>query len=242
MLKVFAVDTKVYGYATGYDGKAETLHLEIYQPSAESASPRPAVVLVHGGGFAYGDKRQALFIQFGRQFAGAGFVAFVINYRLKATDAPFRCAIIDSAVEDITMAIAWIGQHATEYQVNPEKILIAGDSAGGAIAIHTCFRQPEKTRLVGCIDLWGGLPGVSNDLWDGEIYPQDLKPCALPICIIHSTANTVVPYTISLDLANKHMAAGGHCEIHLLDHADHYPEHMADMFIPVMIAFTNMCR
>src|SRR4051794_31257746 len=56
----------------------EQLGLDVYQPAKQGKS-RPAVVVVHGGGWTQGDK--ALFAQQGNQLAERGFVAFSINYR-----------------------------------------------------------------------------------------------------------------------------------------------------------------
>jgi acetyl esterase/lipase len=100
----------------------EQLALDVYQP-ANKAKNRPAVVVVHGGGWTQGDK--GLFAQQSDQLAQRGFVAFSVNYRL-APAHPFP-----AAVEDVEAAVAWVRKHAKDYGVDPKRIGALGGSAGG---------------------------------------------------------------------------------------------------------------
>jgi acetyl esterase/lipase len=100
----------------------EQLGLDVYQPAKKGKS-RPAVVVVHGGGWTQGDK--ALFAQQSNQLAQRGFVAFSVNYRL-APAHPFP-----AAVEDVEAAVAWVRKHAKDYGVDPKRIGALGGSAGG---------------------------------------------------------------------------------------------------------------
>jgi len=100
----------------------EQLGLDVYQPAKKGKS-RPAVVVVHGGGWTQGDK--ALFAQQSNQLAQRGFLAFSVNYRL-APAHPFP-----AAVEDVEAAVAWVRKHAKDYGVDPKRIGALGGSAGG---------------------------------------------------------------------------------------------------------------
>src|SRR5689334_19252207 len=91
----------------------EQLGLDVYQP-AKKGQNRPAVVVVHGGGWSAGDK--SLFAQQSNQLAERGFVAFSINYRL-APAHPYP-----AAVEDVEAAVAWVRTHAKEYGVDPKRV------------------------------------------------------------------------------------------------------------------------
>jgi len=100
----------------------EPLGLDVYQP-ARKGKNRPAVVVVHGGGWTAGDK--SWFAQQGNQLAERGFVAFSINYRL----APAHT--YPAAVEDVEAAVEWVRKHAKEYGVEAKRIGTLGGSAGG---------------------------------------------------------------------------------------------------------------
>src|SRR5205823_7742189 len=107
-----------YGVA---DGKP--LLLDAYVPQAAGGERRPAVLLIHGGGFRVGDKRS--FEPEARKLAAKGWVAFSVNYRL---DEP---VVFPAEVDDAQTAVRWVRAHAGEYQVDPKRIGALGESAGG---------------------------------------------------------------------------------------------------------------
>ena len=101
------------------------LQLNLAHPKAGSGL-RPAVLCIHGGGFRAGkregwDKRC-------QQLAEQGFVAATASYRL-APKYPFPAAI-----HDVKSAVRWLRANAEKYQIDPERIGVVGDSAGGHLA------------------------------------------------------------------------------------------------------------
>lgn len=233
----------VYGQAQGYDGSTVNLLLDAYAPATTATQSRPVLMLIHGGGFGGGDKAQGLYMLMAEEFAKAGYVVFSINYRLLPNGMAYTSATLDKAVADATTAVDWIRANSTRYNLDPEKIFLAGDSAGGGAAVNTCYRNPAHIRAKGCIDLWGGLPKTAtsdqNYPWSGPIYPPAVSAGTPPTCIIHGTGDTVVPYQTSVNLVAKLTAAGIYNELHPLTGANHYPENLAAQFIPMMITFAN---
>lgn len=113
----------------------KALQLDLYLPvqakgagfSVNPANPvRPAIVLVHGGGWRSGsrDNLGAMAIR----LAERGYVCAAISYRL-STEARYPAAI-----HDVKAAVRWMRSHASLYHVNPHQIAMAGGSAGGQIA------------------------------------------------------------------------------------------------------------
>ena len=101
------------------------LKLDLYLPVDAAEKKRPVVVWIHGGGWHSGSKRNG-----GRllPMVGKGFVVADINYRLSGT-APFPAQIIDCKA-----AVRWLRAHAEEYGIDPDRIGIAGESAGAHLA------------------------------------------------------------------------------------------------------------
>jgi acetyl esterase len=134
----------------------EQLGLDVYQP-AKKGKNRPAVVVVHGGGWTQGDK--ALFAQQGNQLAERGFVAFSINYRL----APAHT--YPAAVEDAEAAVQWVRKHAKEYGVDAKRIGTLGGSAGGHLVgmLATDGKGSLKTghRVAAAVSWSGPMDFVS---------------------------------------------------------------------------------
>jgi acetyl esterase/lipase len=116
--------------------------LDLAMPKQPAKKLRPAIVVIHGGGWIEGDKSS--FSVFKNrppgniiEFARLGFVAVTINYRL-SREAPFPAAL-----DDCRTAVRWLRAHASEYQVDPERIGAWGNSAGGHLALLLAMMPKE---------------------------------------------------------------------------------------------------
>src|SRR5581483_11615310 len=72
----------VYGSAPDLSGNPVTLTLDMYRPTGDTQTSRPAIVLVHGSGFISGDSTNSAMVKMANAFAKRGYVAVSINYRL----------------------------------------------------------------------------------------------------------------------------------------------------------------
>lgn len=116
------------------DGPSRQWRLDLAMKKDRPGKPRPAVVIIHGGGWLEGDKSSFATRAHGVpgnivDFAALGFVAATINYRLSG-EAPFPAAL-----EDCKCAVRWLRAHAEEYHVDPTRIGVYGNSAGGHLAM-----------------------------------------------------------------------------------------------------------
>jgi len=115
----------VYGEVDGQE-----LLLDIYRPPARDA-PRPAVILIHGGGWSVGIDR-SVNAEPAQELAEAGYVAFNIDYRLM--DGTPRRNVWPVQLDDVQRAVRWIRANATAYGVDPDRIGSYGGSSGGHLA------------------------------------------------------------------------------------------------------------
>ncbi len=97
---------------------------DLYVPAGTGS--KPAVVLIHGGSWASGDK--SIMCAAVRRLLRAQFAVFNINYRL-APENPYPAALIDCQG-----AVRWIKAHASNYNIDPDRIAAWGYSAGGHLA------------------------------------------------------------------------------------------------------------
>jgi dienelactone hydrolase len=127
-------------YTTGVDSRGVTipLLLDIYTPPSSAPSPRPTVVLVHGGAFVGGSRTQEAGGAI--QWADRGYNAVAIDYRLDPrlnddASLPKVVAAATNATVDAERAVRWIKANAATYGVDTTRIAAIGGSAGGAITL-----------------------------------------------------------------------------------------------------------
>lgn len=126
------VATKDVVYKTTPQGE---LKLHFFMPKGEMqiAALRPCVVFFFGGGWKGGSYLQ--FVPQAEYLASRGLVAACADYRI----LNLHKTLPDKAVEDAKSAIRWVRSHATEFNVDPDKIVAAGGSAGGHLAACTAL-------------------------------------------------------------------------------------------------------
>jgi acetyl esterase/lipase len=115
--------------------------LDLAMPKKSADKPRPAIVVIHGGGWLEGDKSSFDVTQTPGNiiaFAKLGFVAVTINYRLSG-EAPFPAAL-----DDCRCAVRWLRANAAKYHVDPAHLGAWGNSAGGHLALLVGMMPPES--------------------------------------------------------------------------------------------------
>jgi acetyl esterase len=115
-----------------------TIPARLYRPEAEE--PAPLVVYLHGGGWTLGSIES--FDTVVRALANAsGAIVVSVGYRL-APEAPFPAGL-----EDCLCAVRWLAANAAELGADPERLAIAGDSAGGNLATVVARRLRGEVDL-----------------------------------------------------------------------------------------------
>jgi len=122
------IDDLVYAAPAG-----RPLHADLYLPGG-SAGPWPVIVWLHGGGWRFGDRRQAPDLS--RHFAGRGYAMVSIDYRLSAE------ALFPAQIEDVKTAVRWIRATADRYRLDAGRIGLWGSSAGGHLAALAATSGP----------------------------------------------------------------------------------------------------
>jgi alpha-L-fucosidase 2 len=126
------------------DGKP--LYLDLRVP--DGSGPYPAAILVHGGGFDQGSRTTNVRPLF-QPLTDAGFAWFTIDYRL----APE--AHLEQAVADLRHAIEWVRGHASEYKIDPAKLVLIGESAGAYLVNYQGTHETPGTKVAAVVDFYG---------------------------------------------------------------------------------------
>jgi acetyl esterase/lipase len=159
--KVRTVPNQVYVRANGWEGK-----LDVY--ALRSPTPTPTVIFIHGGGWVQGTKEASVLTAL--PFIAMGYSVVNVEYRLA------NVSLAPAAIEDCRCALRWVVGHAKDYNLDPERIVIAGPSAGGHLALTTGMlrtsdgfdrfcQAPGEPKVAAIVNFFG-IADVA-DLLDG---------------------------------------------------------------------------
>ena len=219
----------VYGRTAG-----SALVADIAYPVSEA--PVPAMIYVHGGRWRAGERtgRDRLDVY---EWAGEGFFSMTIDYRLvPASPAP-------APYQDLLCAIRWVHAHAEEYGIDPDRVYLIGNSAGGHLVslVATLGDGPyekvggwENARSDVRAVISAAAPYELNTLSWGNLWApiegnveehrriaspiRQINASTKPILIIHSDDDRSVPVQQAHDMvAAMDNARAPHKFVHYTD-------------------------
>jgi carboxylesterase type B len=200
-----------YGNAVDQSGNPVTLQLDMYTPTGDTNTKRPAIVWVHGGGFSGGNRGSGEIVDQAATMAKKGYVNVSISYRLhpdgcSAGGATATCLIaIRDAQHDAQAAVRFLRANAATYGVDGNRIAIAGTSAGAITAMNVAAAPDDPGN--------SGNPGYSSavqgavSLSGSKIYGR-FESTDAPIHLFHGTTDSLVPYQWAVDTQKEAAAAG----------------------------------
>ena len=108
---------------------------------------RPAVIVIPGGGYVYCSDAEAEPVAL--RYTSAGFHAFILRYSVG-----FR-ASMGRPLAQLNWVIGYLRENAAQWNIDPEKIVVCGFSAGGHLALHSGVAAENKPNAM---ILWAILP------------------------------------------------------------------------------------
>jgi len=185
--------------------------MDVYFP--ESGEPWPALVYVHGGSWMHGDKSEA--VMFASGMTAQGYLVVSINYRL------YPAGKFPNMIEDVKCAVRFLRAHASEYNLDPNRIAAIGPSAGGHLVsllgtsdqsagwdVGEYLDQSSRVQAVVAMapitDLTRNFPNADIETMKlvgfGENNVAEASPITHltaddpPFLLIHGERDTLVPY------------------------------------------------
>lgn len=117
---------------------------------------RPVIIICPGGGYGFTSDREAEIVAL--QFTAMGYHAAVLRYSVSP-------AVYPTALLELAGSVALLRQHADEYHIDKDKIVVSGFSAGG--------------HLAGCLGMFWHQEWLSKKL---SASPEDIRPNAMILC------------------------------------------------------------
>jgi acetyl esterase len=212
-----------------------------YAPSALLSENNTAIVFFHGGGWAFGTPSE--FFTTCRRYAEMGIVTISIDYRLSIENGVTPHPLISpiECVMDARSAMRWVRANAARYHIAPDKIIAAGQSAGGHLALATAMIndyneksddlsvscRPDAILLFSaCVNTLEGwcdrlLAGRRNLIW--SISPaHNVRTGLPPIIGFHGTYDDQVPVWTVQFFSEDMKKAGNYFELHQFEGRRHY--------------------
>jgi acetyl esterase/lipase len=187
--------------------------LDVMIPRWSSKTNRPAVLVFHGGAWANGSKEDMV-DRVCRRYLERGFAV---------ANAEYRRGAVAIAVEDATLALRWFAAKAGHYGVDPKRITVTGESAGGHLALMAGFS--EKERVAAVVNFYGitdlvtlssepfvraALPAIDTQSAAKSLSPITHVRAGLPpVLSIHGDADLLVPVDQTRNLTRAIQEAGG---------------------------------
>lgn len=222
-----------------YDHYDQTV-LDVMWPKASLAEKRPGVIMFHGGGWIRGDKKSMMH-NFALPYLKHGFVVCNVEYRM----APVATA--PAAVNDALDAAKWFFDHASEYNVDTNRIVVTGASAGGHLALMVGMADASanlgptvKVAAIvngyGITDVGDVLTGPHRKSWATQWLPEQEGRAALakrlspmtyvrkdlpPILTVQGANDKTVPTEQGVKLTKALRDAGVDAEMITVPNAGH---------------------
>ena len=225
-------------YGGGPDGK---LGNDLYLPAGPG--PHPVLFCLHGGAWAHGSHRQ--YQEWGPWLAARGYALAAVDYRLSKDVSPSWPGVH----EDIQRALRWLVEEAPGLRIDPARLGLVGDSAGGHMAALLSLEDWVKPHLravvgvYGIYDLfdWWSVTQARHDDPVGRLMgrtpaeaPEDYHrfsplqgvaakgvPPGVPYLIIHGEQDRIVHHNQSERFIATLRAAGAEVETLFVPDAGH---------------------
>ena len=160
-------EKKTYTYKT-----ADKLEIQADVYSSKADRLRPTLIWIHGGALILGDRR-GIDDTFRDPLVAAGFAVVSIDYRLAPETK------LAAILEDVQDACKWVRDKGPKlFQADPGRIAVAGNSAGGYLALTTGYRVEPKPRALvafwGFSDITGDWVSKPNALYHPPLITREV--------------------------------------------------------------------
>ena len=224
-------------------GDSVEMHLNIYTPENHITNlPTPAIIYFFGGAFLKGSPEQ--FEEHCKYFAGRGIVAITADYRVISRNKGNAL----NCIYDAKSAVRYLREHAQELNIDPNRIVVAGGSAGAMLALEcaiddTKWQDPSDNASISsapnAMVLLNPVVNAmehkfriakfkdSNKAPDSESHASEIDPMTHikagmpPAIAFHGTADKISGYEFVKKYAEDYIKAGNKMDLRTFEGQKH---------------------
>lgn len=214
---------EVHQYAQP-NGHPLALHI-FYPEGNKPATGWPTIIFFHGGAWQFGSPEQ--FFPQCKDWAKAGVFCISAEYRVATRHASSP----QDAADDARAATEYVIAHATHYQLDSNKIVLAGGSAGGHLAAIVASGQPDIAAVPvsalllfnPMVDLSPGEPDhlLVKDNWQAISPMQQMSKGFPPSLLLLGTRDSEIPVATAEAFCDKAKGLGSDCELAIYENQKH---------------------
>ncbi len=216
----------VFGNNNAVGGSPVDLAMDIYEPTGDTETNRPVIIVAFGGSFVGGSRTDVALLC--NMFAKMGYVAIAPDYRVGLfipNQLTTTLAVVRGA-HDMKACVRFLKKSAVEdgnpYGIDCGKIIVGGVSAGAISAIHAAYLNKDSevpNYMLSEIDGLGGIEGNSGSpTWPSDVLgvlsfsgaigdTSWIEAGDAAICSIHEEYDETVPY-LTQEVVVFNMATG----------------------------------
>lgn len=192
-------ETKIFAEKDG-----QTLKMDIYNTPNHNRVNKPCLIFVFGGGFKEGTRDAERYTDYFHYFANKGLTVISIDYRLgmkgQKAPGPFNTKPIRNAialgVSDLFSATNFILEHADEWNIDKERVIISGSSAGAITVLQADYELNDRKPSAAILPegfRYAGVISFAGAIFSTEGVPSYTRHPA-PTLFFHGSADKLVPY------------------------------------------------
>jgi len=212
-----------------------------YTAQSFERADNTAIVFFHGGGWAYGTPSE--FFTTCERYAKMGIVTFSVNYRLSVENGvtPHKSISPIESVMDAKSVMRWVRENAGKFHIDKNKIVAAGQSAGGQLALATAMideynESTDNLKISSCpnavlsfssclntVESWCDylLAERRTKIW--SISPtHNIKAGLPPVIHFHGVDDEQVPKWTAQFFESEMKKRGNYFELHMYPGRKHY--------------------
>ena len=150
-----------------------TIKVQLIQP--DSDSPLPCVYYIHGGGMQSLSCFQGNYTAWGRLIAAQGVNVAMVDFRnaLTPSSAP-EVAPYPAGLNDCVSGVEWLATNAGDMNIDPARVIVAGESGGGNLTLATGMRLKREGKLALIGGLYALCPYIAG-IWPQDKYPSSVE-------------------------------------------------------------------